>query len=148
MLLSFNPPMLSYLFKAESFSRAWLNHSSQQLFKLRGDLLRLFIAISHHQFVKLVGIAILERQISRQHRIKSDSECPYFSFLRIIAFTTHHLRSSVARRATTRFQLLSFLAQIPQPKVDECYLAISNYDVFWFDVSVNYSFLLQMNHSI
>lgn len=92
---------------------------------------------------------MLVRKVSHQHSIEDDATTPQVSLEGIIGFLIEHLWSSIAGTSTGCRQLLFRLVEVAEAKVNQLYyVAPSNQDILWLEVSVGHSKRVQVLNSI
>lgn len=96
-------------------------------------------------FVKHSLNLVFKREVSMNHSIKNNTAWPNIDFSGVVFLLVEHLRRCVARRSTSRLELLPFSKEITQSKVSNLdFPVLSNQDIFRFHISVGDSDTVQI----
>ena len=112
------PGVLSDFVNTVALARLRLQNLRDEVRAISGQKTGDFEFPCHYFLVKVRRLRILERQEAAHHSVEDDTAAPDIALQALVLLACDHLRSSVAGRATCRFeQPLRWLIEITQPKV-------------------------------
>ena len=111
------PRMFFNIIRSVSFIWVCFHYLSQQVGALFADVFGHRKLTAKDLLVKFVCVAVFKGQVACHHSIENNAWRPNIRLQAIVSLTCNHLRGSIARWTTGRFECLSFFIKIRKTEV-------------------------------
>ena len=120
------------------------NLLDQVLRRLRYEARNQVVAV-YDLLIQLARVRVLKRQVAAHHRIQNDAAAPDVRVQTLVSLASDHLRSSVARTATSRFEGVAFVVGVRQTEVNDFdVVLVVEQQVLWLQVAVTDAHLVDV----